>query len=139
MTPSDLQQVMDAYQDAVYARNVPAFMALYDGQVRVFDLWETWVYDRAAWQGAATQWFGSLGNERVAVVWSEVQTHAGAEIATLSALITYQGVSGEGQTLQAMQNRLTWVLTRRGEGWKIVHEHTSAPVSGETSKVLLQP
>ena len=89
MTPSDLQQVMDAYQDAVYARNVPAFMALYDGQVRVFDLWETWVYDRAAWQGAATQWFGSLGNERVAVVWSEVQTHAGAEIATLSALITY--------------------------------------------------
>jgi len=38
----------------------------------------------------------------------------------------------------AMLNRLTWVLKPHGGGWKIVHEHTSAPVDGESMKVILQ-
>ena len=37
-----------------------------------------------------------------------------------------------------MQNRLTWALVRRGYAWKIVHEHTSAPVDHATGKVVLK-
>ena len=37
-----------------------------------------------------------------------------------------------------MQNRLTWVLKQKDGAWKIVHEHTSAPVDFETAKVILQ-
>ncbi len=140
MTDLNAQVLLDAYRTAVYDRDVPALMALYDEQVHIFDLWETWEYaGAAAWQGAVMQWFSSLGDERVAVRWSDVQTHAGAEVAVLSALVTYQGESADGQALRAMQNRLTWALARRAEGWRIVHEHTSAPVSGETSRVILHP
>ncbi len=36
-----------------------------------------------------------------------------------------------------MNNRLTWALHRTPDGWKIVHEHTSAPAAFETGKVEL--
>jgi ketosteroid isomerase-like protein len=36
-----------------------------------------------------------------------------------------------------MTNRLTWVLEKEGPMWKIVHEHTSAPVDSHTMKALL--
>jgi ketosteroid isomerase-like protein len=36
-----------------------------------------------------------------------------------------------------MNNRLTWVLRKDGGGaWKIVHEHTSAPIDLETLQAL---
>jgi hypothetical protein len=37
-----------------------------------------------------------------------------------------------------MDNRLTGALTPHGSTWKIVHEHSSAPVDPETLQVLLQ-
>jgi ketosteroid isomerase-like protein len=37
-----------------------------------------------------------------------------------------------------MHNRLTWALKQENGAWKIVHEHTSAPVDFKTSKVILQ-
>jgi hypothetical protein len=40
--------------------------------------------------------------------------------------------------LRAMQNRLTWALKPAGSAWKIVHEHTSAPMGFKDSKVILQ-
>ena len=37
-----------------------------------------------------------------------------------------------------MNNRLTWILRKEPDGaWKIVHEHTSAPV-GDEGKVQLR-
>jgi ketosteroid isomerase-like protein len=37
-----------------------------------------------------------------------------------------------------MNNRLTWVLRKDGDGtWKIAHEHTSAP-AGDGGKVQLR-
>jgi ketosteroid isomerase-like protein len=82
-------------------------------------------------------WFTSLGTERVKVKWDDVQTGAGRELAMVSAIVTYAGVSAEGEELRAMQNRLTWVLEPRGSSWKIVHEHTSAPVGFDDSKPIL--
>lgn len=34
-------------------------------------------------------------------------------------------------SLRSIQNRLTWVLMRREQTWRIVHEHTSAPIGIE--------
>jgi hypothetical protein len=36
-----------------------------------------------------------------------------------------------------MHNRLSWTLARRGAGWRIVHEHTSAPIDFGTMKAML--
>jgi ketosteroid isomerase-like protein len=67
-----------------------------------------------------------------------VQIILAPDLAVVHAFVTYTGQSAEGKELRAMQNRLTWALKQQDGGWKIVHEHTSAPVDFETSKVLLQ-
>jgi uncharacterized protein (TIGR02246 family) len=134
-----IEQVLEAYKAAVFAKDVDAFVALYDQEVRVFDMWGAWSYAGiAAWRGMVADWFGSLGSERVVIEMNDVQVIVAHDLAVAHAFVTYAGVSAEGKELRAMQNRLTWALKQNDGRWKIVHEHTSAPVDFETSKVLLQ-
>jgi uncharacterized protein (TIGR02246 family) len=134
-----IAQVMEAYKAAVFAKDVDAFVGLYDQGVRVFDMWGVWSYSGvAAWREMVADWFGSLGSERVVVAMNDVQIIVAPDLAVAHAFVTYTGQSAEGKALRAMQNRMTWALKQQDGGWKIVHEHTSAPVDFETSKVLLQ-
>lgn len=134
-----IQQVFDAYKAAVFAKDVDAFVALYHEEVRVFDLWGTWSYNGIdAWRTMVAEWFGSLGSEQVVVEMDGVHTHVTNDLAVASAFISYTGVSAEGTALRTMHNRLTWALAPHGSGWKIIHEHSSAPVDPETLQVLLQ-
>jgi uncharacterized protein (TIGR02246 family) len=132
--------VLEAYRAAVLAKDVDAFVALYDEDVCVFDMWGRWSYEGlAAWREMVADWFGSLGSERVALDMSDVRTVVTDDLAVTHALVTFRGLSAEGDELRAMNNRLTWVLERRsGEAWRIVHEHTSAPADFETAKLILQ-
>lgn len=143
MTPHELEKpvlrVLEAYKSAVFAKDVEALVALYDRDVRIFDMWGAWSYDGAeAWRGMVAAWFGSLGDERVAVDVDDMQTVVADDVAVFHAFVTFKGVSAGGKELRAMQNRLTWALRRRDGAWKIVHEHSSAPVDFETSKVMLK-
>ena len=132
--------VLEAYSGAVQAKDVDAFVALYDEDVCVFDLWGRWSYDGAgAWRGMVEEWFGSLGSDRATVEFEDVQTIVGDAVAAAHAFVTFKGLSAEGEELRVMQNRLTWALRKTNDGdWKVVHEHTSAPVDFETAKVVLQ-
>ncbi|MEO8432497.1 MAG: SgcJ/EcaC family oxidoreductase [Acidobacteriota bacterium] len=135
-----IARVMDGYTAAVLAKDVEAFVSLYDPGVRVFDLWGRWSYDGIeAWREMAAGWLGSLGDSRVAVEWENVQTTVRNEVAVAHAFVTYRHLSAGGEERHAMRNRLTWVLRPVDGDWKIVHEHTSAPVDLETSRVLLRP
>lgn len=139
MTHSDPREVLAAYEAAVYAKDVDAFVALYDENVRIFDLWGQWVYEGArAWREMATGWFSSVGTDTILVEMDEVKTVHSGDIAVTHAFLTYKGVSAEGTVLRAMQSRHTWVLRQKDGVWKIVHEHSSAPVDLETMKVILQ-
>jgi len=134
-----IMQVLDAYKAAVFAKNVDAFVALYDQDVCVFDMWSKWSYNGIeAWRKLVTDWFGSLGTERVSVDVSDVRVVAAQDVAVVYAFVTYRGLSAEGEALRAMSNRLTLALKQRSGTWRIVHEHTSAPVDFETSKVIVQ-
>jgi uncharacterized protein (TIGR02246 family) len=134
-----LVQVLDTYKAAVFAKDVAAFVAQYAQDVCVFDMWSEWSYNGLeAWRDTVTDWFGSLGDERVVVDMDSVQMILAHDVAVVHAFVTYKGVSAEGAELRAMCNRLTWVLKQEGGAWKIVHEHTSAPVNFETAKVSLQ-
>jgi len=140
MEVSVIEQLLEEYAESVRAKDVDRFVALYDDEVRVFDMWGRWSYDgAAAWREMAVEWFGSLGSEEVAVEFEEVQTVVGDEVAVADAFVTYKGLSAEGDELRAMNNRLTWALRKRSDGtWKVVHEHSSAPTDFETGKVQLQ-
>lgn len=134
-----IMQVFDAYKTAVFSKDVDALTALYDENVRVFDMWGKWSYNGIeAWRGIVANWFGSLGADRVAVDVHDVQMNFAQDVAIVHAFITYRGVSADGSELRAMDNRLTWALKQTDRSWKIIHEHTSAPIDFETSKVLLK-
>ncbi|WP_425147922.1 YybH family protein [Deinococcus sp.] len=138
MTVTEPQQVLELYRAAVYAKDVDALVALYAEDVRVFDMWGTWVYEGAtAWRGMVAGWFGSLGSERVRVEMAEVQSTQTGDMALLEAFVTYAGLSAQGQELRSMHNRLTLVCRRGQEGWQIIHEHSSSPADFQTGKVML--
>lgn len=138
-TQNQVQRALETYRSAVLAKNAETFMHLYDPGVRVFDAWGTWSYEGAeAWRVAVEGWFSSLGDETVRVSFEDV-TISGAEgFASMSAIVTYAGLSAQGQPLRAMQNRISWVLRARSHVLRVIHEHTSAPIGFEDGKALLQ-
>ena len=134
-----IRNVLDAYAAAVLAKDADAFAALYAPDVRVFNLWTKWSDDGVeAWRAMAVDWFGSLGPERVVVDWDDVRTNVTDELAVLQAYLSYQAVSAESVELRRMSNRLTWVLKPTNGAWRIIHEHTSAPVDAGTMKAILK-
>ena len=135
-----MEEVLSAYADAVRAKDVDAFVGLYADDVRNFDLWSEWSYDgKDALRGMVAEWFGSLpDDEVVSVKFDDVRTQAGEDVAAVSAFTTFAAESPDGTELRSMNNRLTWVLRKDGDGgWKIAHEHTSAP-AGDEGKVQLR-
>jgi len=133
-----LLQVLDDYKSAVLAKDVDAFLALYDDEVRVFDMWGNWSYSGiAAWRAVVARWFEAHGSERVVVEFGDTQVRAAPDIAVINVFVVYRGVSAEGVELRSMTNRMTLALWRTAGRWKIVHEHTSAPVDHETTRAIL--
>jgi ketosteroid isomerase-like protein len=134
-----VRRVLASYASAVHAKDVAAFMRLYDSSVRVFDTWGVWSYEGAeAWQRAVEGWFTSLGAERVKVTFDDVHISAAQGVAVVSAIVTYAGLSAQGEPVRAMQNRLSWALRTIGHVPRIVHEHTSAPLGYDGAKGILQ-
>lgn len=134
-----MDEMLEAYTAAVRAKDVDAFVGLYADDVRTFDLWSEWSYDgKDALRGMVSEWFGSVGDDLIAVEFDEVRTQNAEGVSAVSAFLTFRGLSPEGEELRSMNNRLTWVLRKDDDGtWKIAHEHTSAPV-GEGGKVQLR-
>ncbi|SNT41076.1 YybH family protein [Rhodococcoides kyotonense] len=132
------RELLEVYSEAAYAKDVDRFMTMYSEDVRVFDLWNTWEFvGAAAWRESIAGWFGSLGDERVVVEFDDVVVSGGADFGSISAVVSYSGESASGERVRHMQNRLTWVLVRRADGWRVIHEHTSAPVEDSSGKVIL--
>jgi ketosteroid isomerase-like protein len=128
---TEIEQMLERYASAVRAKDVDAFCALYADDVVLFDMWETWeIRGLDAWRANVEEWFGSLGDESVAVSFDELETRA----RTAHMVVRYAGLSAAGDELRAMWNRMTWVV----ENGKVVHEHSSAPASFETGAVLKQ-
>lgn len=136
---NSVARVVESYKSAVHSKDVDALMRLYDPKVRVFDTWGVWEYEDAAkWRSAIESWFTSLGTEKVKVTFEDLKSSGSADMAAVSAIVTYAGLSATGEPLRSMQNRLTWVLKTSGHVLRIIHEHTSAPVGFEDSKAILE-
>lgn len=128
-----------AYRAAVLAKDVDAFCALYDADVHVFDMWGQWVHQgMAIWRAMAEGWFGSLGDERVVVEFSEVLGETVGDLAFGHAFVRFSAQTADGTTLRSMSNRLTLVMRQRAGSWKIVHQHTSSPIDPTSGKPMFQ-
>ena len=135
---SAVAKLQASYASAALRRDAEAFVRLYDPAVRVFDTWGVWEYKGAdLWRRAVEGWFVSLGTEWVKVTFSETESHGSLAMAITSAIVTYAGVSAQGEEVRSLQNRITWGLRTTGHVLRIVHEHTSAPVGFEDMKAIL--
>lgn len=127
------------YAAAAEAKDLEAFLALYDPRVRVYDAWGRWSHEgQDAWREAVAAWFGSLGSEGVSIEFDGLSAGGSGDAAFASAFVVYAGLSEGGDVLHSMRNRLSWGLLRGPEGWLIVHEHTSAPIDFESGKAMLE-
>jgi ketosteroid isomerase-like protein len=136
---SAVAKLQASYASAASQRDSEAFVRLYDPAVRVFDAWGVWEYEGAQmWRRAVDGWFTSLGTERVKVSFSDTESHGTLAMAITSAIVTYAGLSAQGEELRSMQNRITWGLRTTGHVLRIIHEHTSAPIGFEDMKAILR-
>lgn len=134
-----IRQIFEGYKTAVFEKNVEVFLALYDENIHLFDMWEKWSYNgKDAWREMVSNWFGSLGDEKVVVDFDSLTVTATNEIAVVHTFVTYKAVASNGNELRSMNNRLTAALKKSNGTWKIFHEHSSAPLDGNTLKATLQ-
>ena len=133
-----IRDALAAYQAAVLAKDVAAFVAIYADDARIFELWGTWEHDIASWREMAQGWFAFLGDERSVVEAHDVRTQVSGDMALLTASLTYRAVDAGGQELRSLDNRLSWVLRERGGRWMVVHEHTSVPLAHDGGKGILK-
>ena len=140
MTDADrpLRQLLAAYQAAVLAKDVEAFVGLYADDAQIFELWGQWTHDISSWREMATGWFAFLGEERSVVEAADVRCSVSGDFGLLTAFLTYRAVDASGKELRALDNRLSWVLRERGGRWQVVHEHTSVPIAHETGKGIFK-
>lgn len=135
---NEIESLIDTYKNAVFQKDLPAFLAIFDEQVRVFDMWEQWTYEGLdAWREMVKGWFSSLGTDMDAIGFDDIQIQAAGEIALVSAIVRFTAVSESGEELRYLENRLTWGLRKTDGVWKIVHQHTSGPIDFKTMKVVL--
>jgi uncharacterized protein (TIGR02246 family) len=135
----EIESLFDTYKTSVLRKDLDAFLSIFDDNVRIFDMWE-WTYDGLTpWRKMVKDWFSSLPNgEQVAVTFDDIRIRTAGEMAVATAYARFAAVSEKGEELRSLQNRLTWVAIKKDGAWKIIHEHTSGPVDGETMKVRLQ-
>ena len=135
----DPAALFDFFSDAVFAKDTEAYLELYDEQVLVFDMWQEWTYHGLpAWRKMVEGWFSSLGSNRDRVTFRDKHVEMAGDMGFVTAIVRFAAVSEGGEELRFLDNRLTWVLRRKNESWKIVHQHTSGPIDFNTMKVLLK-
>lgn len=131
-------RALAAYKEAVLAKDVDAFTALYDPDIHVFDMWGTWsLRGLKIWRDMADNWFSSLGYERVIVTSDNESTVVAADLAIGHAILTYTAIAPDGAKIRSLSSRATMVLRKTGDSWKIFHEHTSAPIDHQSQRAIL--
>lgn len=136
--PDAVMQVLQAYSDAVAARDVEAFLALYDDDVHLFDMWDHYeVVGKDAWRELVVDWFGAHPGEALEARFDDVSAVTGQDVAFARMAMTFAIVAPGGELSYEQAHRLTLGLQRRDGVWRIVHEHSSMPISNETGTGIL--
>lgn len=134
----EIEDFFKMYQDAAWRKDAAAMIGLYDPQAIVFDMWDKGYHaDSSEWAAIIEDWLGSLHEERVKVGFEMVNIRQEGNLGFASALIQFEALSGEGVVIRGMKNRITLGFSKSEEGWKVVHQHISAPISSDGLAVIL--
>jgi ketosteroid isomerase-like protein len=70
------------------------------------------------WSGVIKDWLGSLGEEKVNVIFELIEIHGSGDIGFGSALTTYQAISPDNSILRSIRNRVTIGFKKEKQRWK---------------------
>lgn len=126
------------YQQSAWEKDITRMIELYDDNVVVFDMWDRGYQSGLdEWSGEIKNWLGSLGEEKVRVSFEMINLRETGDAAFASALVSFQAIAVDDTVLRGMKNRITIGLVRKGDRWKVIHQHTSAPVNGDLQAILV--
>ena len=137
----EIVNLLDLYKSSVFERDFEKHINIYDTDIKSYDIWDKWSHDGIdAWRDMTRGWFEALKNQNIRdkVDFSDVKIVENDSLGFLSATVTFTAVDKEGSELKSLQNRLTWVLEKKDENWRVIHQHTSAPVNCSTMEVYLK-
>jgi ketosteroid isomerase-like protein len=125
------------YKQAAWDKDIERMIRLYDDDVIIYDMWANgYQTGLTEWSGVIKDWLGSLGEENVNVIFEMIEIHESGDVGFASALITYQAISADDTILRSMRNRLTIGCQKKNDMWKVIHQHTSAPINSDLVAIL---
>jgi ketosteroid isomerase-like protein len=137
-----LKQVADffpLYKNFAWQKDSESMINLYDENVIVFDMWNQGHYSGLTeWSSVIKQWLGSLNDERVNVNFEMTKSENGGTVSFASSIIQYQAISADNKVIRSMRNRITLGFKKSNDIWKVVHQHTSAPINGDLQAILTE-
>ena len=135
-----MKQIQDyfiLYKQAAWNKDIEGMTRLYDGNVVIYDMWtKGYQIGITEWAKEIHDWLSSLGEENVNVIFEMVAIHESGNVGFANAVITYQAISTDNTILRSMKNRITIGFHKPGSDWKVIHQHTSAPINGELQAIL---
>jgi ketosteroid isomerase-like protein len=132
-----LQEYFTIYVQAAWDKDIESMIRLYDHNVVIYDMWTNgYQTGLTEWSGVIKTWLSSLGEERVKVTFEMIKIHESGDIGFASALITYQAMSADNAILRSMKNRVTIGFHKEKDMWKVIHQHTSAPINSKLVAIL---
>ena len=134
----EIEDFFEEYKNAVWQKDATQLLKLYDKEVVSFDMWDLGYYKNLnEWSPDIENWLSSLGEEKVKVDFEMIQVFKSDTSGFASGLIEFQALNSQGAVLRKMKNRITVGFSKFNNGWKVVHQHISAPVSSEDLTAIL--
>lgn len=126
----EIEDFFKIYQKSAWNKDSSSMIKLYDEHALIFDMWDQgYISNPSEWSKIITDWLGSLGEEKVKVEFEMVKIYQSGNVGFASALIQFQAISIDGAELRSMKNRISLGFSKFEDGWKVIHQHTSAPIS----------
>ena len=134
----EIEDFFEDYKNAVWQKDATTLLKLYDNEVVSFDMWDIGYYKTLnEWTPEIENWLSSLGEEKVKVDFEMIKVFKSDTNGFASGLIEFQAINTQGAVLRKMKNRITVGFSRFENGWKVVHQHVSAPVTSENLTAIL--
>jgi hypothetical protein len=87
------QDYFTIYKQSAWEKDTESMIGLYDDSVVIFDMWDQgYQSGLKEWSLVIKDWLGSLGDEKVNVIFEMIEIHERDQVAFGSALITYQAI-----------------------------------------------
>jgi len=131
-----IQDLIDAWTGAVSKKDLDAILALYTPDVRAFDAIMVAQLNGLEAYGEHWKMCMNFCQGEMVMEFKEVKIAATPELGFAHFLLHCGEVKESGE-VEAGIMRGTMCLVNTKDGWKIAHEHYSAPFDVETSKVII--